>query len=295
MFLRVLRALAERRAAAPYEPGKVITVEVSGPQLVADLHLQHEQLVDLLPELLQGEPVTWAGHNSDPNGWVHRPASHVRRFADVRDVDDYVRRLRAWVVPAPPASIPQPVSPLGVVNALDYLDVVWRLHFGHQLVYPPSFERTARLVFEVATADEFSDRLSALGEALKGLDVPGRSGGPLDRMRQALTGALPAEALPSVLAAIDTLRQVTRVRNGGQHVGAATDAAAALPALGLTYPILDYPAAWWTVQARVTNALDTIRAEIRAAVPPVPPDPSAPRRGQSRVRRPGSENPRARR
>src|SRR5437660_457274 len=78
---------------------------------------------------------------------------------------------------------PQPLSPLGIIEALDYLDVVWQLHFGQTLAYPPNFERAARLAFDVTTAAEFDGRLSALGEAFKGLDLPGPGAGPLDKMR----------------------------------------------------------------------------------------------------------------
>jgi hypothetical protein len=44
------------------------------------------------------------------------------------------------------------------------------------------------------------------------------------------------------------LRNATHVRNAGQHIDAAADAAMALPSLGLTYPVTDFTYAWQTVQ-----------------------------------------------
>jgi hypothetical protein len=84
MFLRVVNALGDRRAAAPFDPGRVVTVEI--------------------------------------------PAPH-------------------------------PVSPLGMVAAFDYLDVVWQLKFGRKLLRVPSAERAARLALVVSTPEEFDNRL----------------------------------------------------------------------------------------------------------------------------------------
>jgi hypothetical protein len=291
MFLRVVNALADRRAAAPFEPGRVVTVEISGPELVADLGLDGEPLVGLLPELLHGEPATWHGAQQRGDaGWIYQPSSHLRRFRGVRDVNDYLGRMRAWIMPPEPAPAPEPVPPLGVVAAFDYLDVVWQLKFGRKVVDVPSAERAARLTLPVSTPEEFDNRLSALGEMFKGLDAaPDMDAGPFDKMRRFLTRELPAESLPAVRAAIGTLFQVTHIRNSGQHFGAAPQAAAALPALGLTFPITDYAAAWWIVQTHVINALDTIRVEVNAlptTTRPARPAPAgAPGRGRSRSRR----------
>jgi hypothetical protein len=99
----------------------------------------------------------------------------------------------------------------------------------------------------------------------KGFDVPGnRANGTFGRLRSFLTDALPHEAMPQVLSAIKTLQQVTHLRNAGQHAGAVRQAALALPALGLTFPIVDHQVAWWIVQVHVVNALDTIRTEIHS-------------------------------
>ncbi len=265
MFLRVVNTLADRRASAPFEPGSVITVEIPGAELVADLGLNGEPLVALLPELLRGEPATWHGTQSGGAGWNYQPSSFIRRFRAVRDINDYITRMRAWIMPPTPAPAPEPVSPLGLVAAFDYLDVVWQLKFGHKLVCVPSAERAARLTLPVYTAEEFDNRLSALGEMFKGLDVGSDQGrGSFDRMRRFLRQRLPSESHPAVQTAIDTLLQVTHIRNGGQHVGATAQAAAALPVLGLTFPITDHAAAWRIVQAHVINALDTIRAEVNA-------------------------------
>jgi hypothetical protein len=301
MYLRVLNALAERRAAAPFEPGRVVAVQVSGPQLVAELGLQDHPLARMLPELLQNEPATWHGSQQrDDTGWTYQPSSHLRRFRGVTDVDDYLTRMRAWLLPPTPAPVSEPVSPLGVVAAFDYFDVVWQLKFDHKLVHVPSAERAARLTLPVTTADEFDSRLSALGEMFKGLDVPGTSGGPFDRLRGFLRRELPAASVPAVLAAVDTLQRVTHIRNAGQHVDAAPQAVTALPALGLPYPIADHAGAWDVVQRQVINALDTIRAEVNA-LSSRPPQPARPARQtpngaasiatRGRPHRPGSAQP----
>jgi hypothetical protein len=266
MFLRVVNELADRRASAPFKPGSVITLEIPGAELVADLGLNGEPFAALLPELLRGEPATW--HGTQPSGdagWTYRPSSFIRRFRGVRDINEYITRMRAWIMPPTPAPAAEPVSPLSLVAEFDSLDVVWQLKFGHALVYVPSAERAARLTLPVHTPEEFDNRLSALGEMFKGLDVrTDRGSGSFDRMRRFLRRRLPSEAHRAVQTAIDTLLEVTHIRNGGQHVGATAQAAAALPTLGLTFPITDHAAAWRIVQKRVINALDTIRAEVNA-------------------------------
>ena len=284
MFLAVLGELAQRRAAAAYDPRQVIEVSVSGAALIRDLGLQDEPMVRLLPDILGGEPSTWhGGDNLDGNEWKPKASTFVRRFADVNDVGDYFRRLRAWIEPDNPPSQPVVVSPLGLAAALDYLDVVWRLTFGAGLLVVPSVERAARLVFDVATAEEFDNRLSAVGELFKGLDVPGdERQGTLRRLRAFLGDRLTTEAMARVDPALATLQSVTHIRNGGQHMDAATDAATALPSLGLTYPISDFSYAWQIVQMHVVQAIDAIREEVRATIPSAGARPSREQRGRRR-------------
>jgi hypothetical protein len=72
--------------------------------------------------------------------------------------------------------------------------------------------------------------------------------GSLQRLRTFLRDNLPADATARVEPALATLRSATHVRNAGQHIDAAADAAMALPSLGLTYPVTDFTYAWQTVQ-----------------------------------------------
>jgi hypothetical protein len=163
MFLRILAELVARRAATTFNPLNVVEVEVSGLDLVEDLGLTGEPFVGLLPDLIAGEPSTWhgSGHVND-RGWSVRPSSHLRRFRGVGDIDDYVARVRAAIAPLEPQIAAAPVSPLSLVTAFDYLNVVWRLRFGVQLIAVPSAERAARLICEVSSAEELDNRLSAL-------------------------------------------------------------------------------------------------------------------------------------
>lgn len=100
---------------------------------------------------------------------------------------------------------------------------------------------------------------------------------------------LPPGSQAMVQAAIETLFHVTHIRNGGQHIQAATQAAKALAALGLSFPITEHATAWTTMQTHVIDALDTIRTEVNA----LPTARSARRtstgganRARSRTRRP---------
>lgn len=268
IFLAVLRELADRRAKAAFDPRRVIDVTLSGPDLLGDLGLQDAPLVRLLPDLLSGEPSTWhGGGNVNGDIWMPTPSTFMRRFRNVSTVGDYLYRLRTWLAPSAQPAAPVLSSPLSLVAALDYLDIVWRLRFGAGLLVVPSAERAARIVFEAATAEEFDNRLSALGEMFKGFDVPGdQQQGTLRRLRTFLASHLANEAITRVDAALATLQNVTHVRNAGQHMDAALEAATALPSFGLTYPVTDFQHAWQSVQAHVVLALDSVREEVQATL-----------------------------
>ncbi|MFE9958942.1 hypothetical protein [Micromonospora sp. NPDC005299] len=149
----------------------MIEVSLSGPEVLSDLGLQDKPLIRLLPGIIRGEPSTWLSTGGVGNE-VWKPTPFVRRFRNVSSVDEYLHRLRAWLEPAAqPAAVV--TSPLSLVAALDYLDVVWRLRFDAGLLVVPSAERAARLAFDATTAEELDNRLSALGEMFKGFDVPG--------------------------------------------------------------------------------------------------------------------------
>jgi hypothetical protein len=145
MFLAVLNELANRRAEAAYDPHQVIEVIVSGSELVDQLGISSHPMAAILPDILDGEPATWHGSgNVAASDWKHTVSPFVRRFRAVSGVDDYLLRLRAFIVPAAPAAEPVVVSPLSLAAAFDYLNVVWQLRFGDGLLTIPSVERSAR-------------------------------------------------------------------------------------------------------------------------------------------------------
>lgn len=114
-----------------------------------------------------------------------------------------------------------------------------------------------------------------------------------------------------VTAALDQLQKVTHLRNAGQHVGAASKAARALPAFGLSYPITNYQAAWCAVQAHADRQWDGAPTTVpngrrptgatggtpppvavsadRRGIEPIPSDavPPSARRSNTRAKREG--------
>ncbi len=206
--------------------------------------------------------------NASGDDWTLELSPQVRQFAGISGVEDYVERLAILLISetAAPAAA-ELVSPFSLPASLDYLDTVWRLKFGQGLVVAPGVERSARLAFDVDSPEEADSALSALAEVFKNFQVagtPGVGGHPLQRMGPFLATHLPPEVRPQVEHAIDVLDAARRVRAGSEHFGAQPRAVAALSTLGLTYPVMDWLAAWRQIRRAVSNACDVIRVEIHA-------------------------------
>ncbi len=224
-----------------------------------------------LLDFLTKEPGTWRCQvKGDHNGeWEIELSPHVRRFAGIKAVDEYLDRLAGFLIPASNLDRPPPpVSPFSLPASIDYLDTVWRLRFGEPLVASPGIERSARLAYAVSSPEEADSALSALAEVLKGLHVPGTpgvNGHPLQRLVPFLRDHVPSEALPRIKEAVKQLDVARILRAGAQHVGAQTRAVPAHTVLGLGFPVSDWPIAWAQVQARVAYAVNAIREEIQAS------------------------------
>ena len=90
-------------------------------------------------------------------------------------------------------------SPLDLPTSLGYLNTAWRLrHERKHLLTIHSPERAASLAFDVASREEFFDRIGALCDTLKSFDVPRggdqKGGHPVERMLPYLCSILPAES-----------------------------------------------------------------------------------------------------
>jgi hypothetical protein len=224
-----------------------------------------------LYELMDGEPATGAdGATVDADGnWERGIPRDVLRFARIGDLRDYVAETIALVYRSvPPLPLAAP-SPLGLVSALDYLDVVWRLaepKAGH-LLELHSAQRVAQLAFPAQTQNEFDSRLTGLVEILRSVSVPKSAQGkrnrdkPLNAIADHLVQLLPASE-SRLRGSIDTLHLVIDVRDSSQHARARSKGAAALEALGVGYPPTSWAFAWQLVTARTIEALDAIREEL---------------------------------
>lgn len=218
---------------------------------------------------LTKEPSAWNCQvvDNSSDDWVIELSPVIRRFAGLKDVDDYLDRLNLVLIPGDEAATSLFVSPFTLPAALDYLDTVWRLKFKAGLLVPPGIERSARLAFDVSTSEEADSALSALAEVLKSLQVPGGSGGhPLQRLGPFLANEISPEAMPSVDDAIALLNAVRQLRASSQHVGAQPEAVSAFARLGLVYPVSDWGMAWRQVQGAVGHACDILRRELHASL-----------------------------
>ncbi len=216
------------------------------------------------------EPTLWLNTYTAGPAPVWEIARAIIPYSEVSTIEEYLTILMSQIIQPPPARSPILQSSLGLPEAIDYLDVVWRLRFGRKLVSLPGAEKTVELASPCATSEEFRSRVSAIADLLSRIDVPDPDQGletregSLSRLDSFLQTRLDDVASSRVTDAIEILRAVTSIRASSQHHGAHPRGARGFDALGVPYPPNDWGEAWAHVQLATIDALNTIRDEVRS-------------------------------
>ncbi len=268
-FIRVLKILIQCRLDAKPSLFELVEVKVTNEDIARLLPKLSQDFIAYLNDLLYHEPATMAGsswHSTDGKEWSVTLQRRLLSYRGVETVVDYIERVTEILTP-PPITHPEPAipSPLELSATIDYFNVVWRLHIDKDpIIRLFGAERTARLVFDVGTADEFSAQVSAIVELLKNMRVPGQGRTPLQRLQNLLVERLPGDSRSRIEHAIAMLSDVADVRNSlFQHSGTEHRGVQALTNLGIAYPVTDWQLAWTTVQQRTIDAFNVLREEIQ--------------------------------
>jgi hypothetical protein len=254
-------AIVMQRGIAPSvtEP---VELKVTGEDFARTVNGQAgtELRVDQLFGVLNGEPATWRGVNQNA-GQESWDLTDVRlsRFAGIQDVQDYLARLEEMVGLSQASPRSEPLGPMALPDALDHLDLAWRLLTSEHLVRVPRAAMAAKLTQPAASSEEFESRCSALADLLNALNLPKPA--TLHNMKMRL-GELLGEEAGRAQTAVDTLRSVVALRAGQQHQGADARAEQARVSLGLAAYAGNWEGAWNHLRGVTVQALDTIREEI---------------------------------
>jgi hypothetical protein len=275
-ILRMLAVFVDARRSFTPPPTEVAYLRLTSDEVRTKLRSTPHNIpsAQVLNSFVQAEPpfnTALGGSGIDASGmctWtVQRQLVH---YADVGlDLHEYVRRMITKFYKPPVSTQARVVSsPLSLPVSFGYLDTAWRVAIGtkEHLVVLPSPERAAAIAFDAGTREEYLERISALGDVLKSLNVPAggaqKGGHALERLRAYLTAKLSPESHGRVADALDRLGQVREIRNGGGHAEAEPAALRAYRSLGVPVPITDWGRAWSTVRDVTIEALDAIRDEL---------------------------------
>jgi hypothetical protein len=191
------------------------------------------------------------------------------REANFYTVEEYLLAITAATTPQQQATILEYRDPRSLLRAIDHFDVTCELVLKQQLVTKPAMSRSTLLAQQAQSHSDLQSGLSALGEIIRELQVPGKSpnyatGRLLSWLRQELP-KLSQAACTRIQSAIDTLDAVREIRNSGQHPKPKKQLIAAHDLLGLPFPIHDPQNAWDIIRAEVDSAFETLQEEILAA------------------------------
>ncbi|TDD87357.1 hypothetical protein E1293_08095 [Actinomadura darangshiensis] len=284
-FLAAIQLMTERERAIQPDPTKEVLAHVDSEDVKSRLWSHagkaggpppSDLVLAAVGTLLANEPLrAWSGLGTRAGGgWQMRLLTGlggIRAMRGVESIDEYVERILQLLTPAPNPTPPRPVGHMDLPQAIDYLDVVWKLKTGQRLFAGLHMANCARLAQPCASEEEFNPAMSALAEVFACVV-------PIGRMSPPRTGALSAlkDALPEGLAfegkgrikdSIDTLRKVVVIRNGQQHGDAKSKAVTAYRDLGISYPPYDPGHTWTALVIIAQGAVDAIREEIQAGLP----------------------------
>jgi hypothetical protein len=275
VFFGLVHFLIALRKERPTRRRAVVTLTVTSDEF-REYWLSTRQSPQPLPprltlQLKEHEyPLRLGSGSYDESGnWSTAVTRWILPFEGVDSIEAYVATLDA-LVGRPPTIEPVLDSPLSLVASLDFLNAVWRLaHGGVRLFDFTSAERTTRLAWPVATADEFAAHLSAFADIFREADKRLQKGSrsqvhPLGRMKADLLGRVDKGAATRVSDAIQTLEAIITLRDAGQHADAGDRAIRAAEHLGVPYHPTNWSTAWQKISTEAINAINAVREELNA-------------------------------
>ena len=265
-FLTGLRLGAEQQRSTPPQPAQLFTLRVPLKEFVPVVNKVSETSVDPeeLATILQGEPATWSGVTQDGGGWYWDIGRvRLRPYREIFKCEEYLIQLEKLIGVSENPVGTEPLPAMALPDALDHLDLAWRLVTNDPLLRVHRVAVAAKLSYPAISADEFESRCSSLSEILGGFNLPG-AGGTLNSMKAKLTDLLGVQA-GRAHEAVDTLRDVVAIRAGQQHSGVHR-AERARAKLGLNALGGDWAGQWEQIRLVTIQALNTIREEISVLI-----------------------------
>jgi len=270
-YLRLLAIMVEKESEFEPSPTEVRRATLSSSELRVALDrsaragLVADELIERAPGLIRGEPATWgcAVPFDGTDVWTATLHRSLRHYAgiDVYQPEQYLERVFTQLhSPGPPA--PLFVSSLGLPEAIDYLNAIWRVHAGTPLFEVGRVEAAAKLALDCAAVEEFESRLSSLCLVMDRLRLPGEDGYmKLVHLREYLNTHLPAASFERCEAAISDLQCLYGIRAWRQHSTSSDDWRRSAKQLGVELPTADWSVAWSTIRSGTIQGLATLREE----------------------------------
>lgn len=265
-FLTALRLAAQQQISARPLPNQLFAIDLPLAQFATTVSNVSGASLDAeeLAAVLRGEPATWSGVNQNGGSWSwDLKHSRLRPYLRIINCEDYLIQLEKLIGISDNPVTSQPLPVMALPDALDHLDLAWRLVTREPLLHVQRLAAAAKLSQPAISAEEFESRCSALSEVLNGFNLAA-DGGKLNNMKTKLTELLGVHA-GRARDAVDTLRDVIAIRAGQQH-SAVVRAERARSSLGLSAFGGDWAGQWEQVRGVTVQALNTIREEISALI-----------------------------
>ncbi|MEU9783639.1 hypothetical protein AB0H92_22190 [Streptomyces phaeochromogenes] len=188
--------------------------------------------------------------------------------ADYDTLDLYLADIAARLSPPAPPEVLPFTEPRALLRALNYLDLTYELVLGKTLVVQPPMDRSCLLALDVDDEAAYNSGLLVLTDILNDFKVPGRQpNSGLLRLEQHLADKLSTLNREAVRQAVQLLDQIRVIRNSAVHPKPRPGLAVAHHALGLSFPVRDFTAAWHSVRAHAELAVRNLQEAIQSARP----------------------------
>lgn len=187
---------------------------------------------------------------------------------------------RCWerLVDRSPAHV-STTPPLQLPEAVDHLDMAWRLLFGRdqRLLRSSGMADIAALMLPCGSREDFESRISDLADLLKHLVVNNEQlpeeaqevpkDHTLERLKRALVARVDGTEADEVEGAIRVLQAANRIRVGQQHPDAIKQTQGSFEVLGVRYPVDDWDGAWSKIRSAAADAFLRLAHVVRRVDP----------------------------